>query len=353
MLLVVIGAGASYDSAASYPVSDPQRLHSHDPLVEQSRPPLANGLFENRGWFAEALKRFPRCQAVVPYLRHLPQVKGVEQVLAKYLKEADRFPERHRQIMAVRYYLAYIMAHCEVQWETIHKGVTNQKALLDCIESWRYQNNESVCIVTFNYDTMIENACRGIGVIFQTLGDYVKGGEYKLYKLHGSIDWGRCVELPLQLLQDISPQAVANELVVRAADLRLMKKWSLVSGQPPMPPQSVSVAVCPAIAIPIEDKNEFECPPEHVESLKQCLPSATKMLTIGWRATEAHFLRLLKEGLPEGIPIMVVAGSFEGAKEVAIKLRGSTANILPASGGFTDSILSRAIESFVWGRQHG
>src|SRR5436190_22607719 len=98
MLLIVFGAGASFDSAPSY---------GPDGLAE--RPPLANQLFEPRPRFADALEEFSECQALIPYLRHPQSDVGVEQLLQRYLEEAPGDPVRHRQLAAIRYYLRSIL----------------------------------------------------------------------------------------------------------------------------------------------------------------------------------------------------------------------------------------------------
>ena len=48
--------------------------------------------------------------------------------------------------------------------------------------------------------------------------------------------------------------------------------------------------IFPALAIPVEGKDEFSCPKRHVERLRNLLAGASRIMTIGWRATEAHFL---------------------------------------------------------------
>jgi len=52
MLLVIFGAGASFDSARTYPPGT--KVRGGDHLNNFHRPPLANELFENRPVFAEA-----------------------------------------------------------------------------------------------------------------------------------------------------------------------------------------------------------------------------------------------------------------------------------------------------------
>lgn len=79
----------------------------------------------------------------------------------------------------------------------------------------------------------------------------------------------------------------------------------------------------PALAIPVEKKREFNCPPEHLEALAGVLRRVTKMITIGWRATEEHFLEMLKErlsGLAEDVDLMAVSGTIDGARDTVNNL---------------------------------
>ena len=43
-------------------------------------------------------------------------------------------------------------------------------------------------LVTFNYDTMIENALLGREVIIRDIDGYVTDDRYKLVKVHGSVN---------------------------------------------------------------------------------------------------------------------------------------------------------------------
>jgi hypothetical protein len=62
MLLIVFGAGASFDSAPTYKPETGE--------FRPERPPLANQLFASRERFAEALQEFPECRSLAPHLRH-------------------------------------------------------------------------------------------------------------------------------------------------------------------------------------------------------------------------------------------------------------------------------------------
>lgn len=62
MILVIFGAGASYDSVPSKPPAKVPRAQ------HPSRLPLASELFLDTGVFADSLTRFPQCHPIVPYL---------------------------------------------------------------------------------------------------------------------------------------------------------------------------------------------------------------------------------------------------------------------------------------------
>ncbi len=85
MILVIFGAGASYDSVPARPPSEPRYVRER----LDCRPPLANELFLDSGPFAEGLSRFPECHAIVPYLRRVPPDQTLEHVLETLQAEAE------------------------------------------------------------------------------------------------------------------------------------------------------------------------------------------------------------------------------------------------------------------------
>ena len=48
----------------------------------------------------------------------------------------------------------------------------------------------------------------------------------------------------------------------------------------------------------LRSKSDFECPEEHLDHLWKLLPEVTKVIVVGWRGSELHFLRRLDELLP-------------------------------------------------------
>lgn len=302
MLLVIFGAGASYDSVLHRPVGG----------YEEFRPPLANQLFDNRAAFVAAMGNYADCKPLVNLLRGDVRV---EQKLAKFEEEAKTFPPRRRQLAAIRYYLHEMLWKCEDRWAIEHRDITNHATFLDAVERWRFEKREKVCVVTFNYDRMIERAMeQGLKFLFDHFGRYIQDERYTLIKLHGSVDWGHPVQVPAA---PRTPQQVLDE----TDSLQVSEQFMKVSA---IPMKLIDGTVgFPALAIPVENKSEFVCPPEHLTALANVIPQVTKIISIGWRATEQKFLNMLRSpltGLEGSADLMVVSGSIEGVKETNINL---------------------------------
>ena len=340
MLLVVFGAGASYDSVPHRPADPPQR--------QPYRPPLANQLFDDRPLFVDAMRRFPQCQPVIPDLRNVSATAGVEQVLSRFESEAEGYPERHKQLAAIKYYLHYALWECQQYWRSEHNGITCYKTLLDQIEKWRYRAKERVCLVTFNYDTMLEEALREffhlkLGHLDHYLFEH---DGYTIIKLHGSLNWGR--ELDTTFVPGTVP--TTDLIIESAAQLQISTRYRIVNSHP-MLVQDGHV-LFPALAIPVENKDSFECPDYHVKALRDSLSDVNKILTIGWRAKEADFLEMLQTLGPRPRRLMIISGSQTYAKETYQNLAGQGMGFsmpILGEGGFSQLIRSRQVETFLQG----
>jgi hypothetical protein len=275
--------------------------------------PLANQLFDDRSSFVTVMEEYAACKPLVNLLRGKVQV---EQQLAKFEQEASTFPVRNKQLAAIRYYLHQMLWNCGVNWRNQHRGITNYVTFVDEVDRWRYRENEQVCFVTFNYDTMLEECLKELwGVKFDNFDAYTNDPRFKVVKLHGSIDWGR--EL------DTVPGNGRPDSIIEASvrGLEVSERYQKVD-RPPVhfPDERFGY---PALAIPVEKKSEFACPPDHLRALAEVLPRVTKIITIGWRATEQHFLTMLKKpltGLSGDVDLMVVSGDLKGATETNINL---------------------------------
>jgi hypothetical protein len=322
VLLVVFGAGASFDSVPHLPpykrpIIASQNNWSPPPVIpqpgphEDDRPPLANQLFDGRESFEKVVEEFPACNPLIPQLRS-PAI-SVENELARIQEHS--YPAREVQLAAIRYYLHTALWRCEQAWRTRHHGITNYGTFIDEIERWRSEFHEQVCFVTFNYDTMLEKTIDPVlNASYSDLDAYISRSNYAVIKLHGSVNWGRVIEDgPAAMVRNPSTYT-AQRLVQERGKLRISDRF-LVVDECPMLRQDGNF-VFPAISIPVENKDEFECPQTHVERLKKLVPNVDRIVTIGWRAMEDKFLSLLANGLPRrALPVMVVSGSFPDAEQ--------------------------------------
>lgn len=169
--MVIFGAGASYDSHSSSPPRGFPR--------GEARPPLANELFLNLPAFRNHLRKYPRCRPLIPLLENAP---NVEEVLGAWQANADDM--RLRQLAAIRYYLRDLIYTCQREWDAFTRGISNYATVLDQVRS-----QPKIALVTFNYDTMIEGALADLKVGVGSMDSYLADRRFKLFKLHGSIDW--------------------------------------------------------------------------------------------------------------------------------------------------------------------
>jgi hypothetical protein len=120
--------------------------------------------------------------------------------------------------------------------------------------------------------------------------------------------------------------------------------------QHPIGKSANGIPLVPAIAIPVETKTEFECPESHLDCLREMVDSVTKLLIIGWRGAENHFLRLLRDSGLREVTAQVIADRRENAEEVLQRLQEAELPILgdPMDDeGFSRYVISRKAEQFL------
>jgi hypothetical protein len=320
MLMVIFGAGASYDSSPDFsPPSIPaaQQNFGNSPAQslsrEQWRPPLANNLFDNPSQaFSAIVRKYPKLSHILPLLRQRSGNKTVEEVLEQLQDESRSNPEGQRELATVQYYLRDLFFLVTNKWLDETDRTTNYSTLIRDILRLT-KSGELVCLVTFNYDLLLDNALFSYDYKSRQPEDQFQSHPVlKLFKPHGSVDWARRVLLPQGDL--LKPQGIIDE--AEAIRRHLMSDFRRFN-----PSEADSnpgrQTFFPAIAIPVQNKTEetFVWPPNHVTQLQELLPSVTKILIIGWQAREAHFIELLRGSLPRVSHVMVVgSGPLDAAK---------------------------------------
>lgn len=339
MLMVIFGAGASYDSS--------QAFHPAYSTGDPWRPPLAKNLFlDSSHVFGNIVRSYPKLAHILPYLRQPTAGRSVEQVLENLVEQSKDNPETLRELASVRYYLCDLLHLVTQRWMADTDGVTNYVPLIR--EILRFNNSgEEICLVTFNYDLLLESALYSFD--FKSLGPEEHLGSHKilkLFKLHGSVNWCRLVDLPDGTR--LTPQGLIEE----ADSIRLTDKFIRANATEPGEIFKFGKPIFPAIAIPVQTKSEnhFECPVAHRKYLADMLPRVTKILIIGWQAKEAHFLGMLRSHLPLLRHIMVIGADEANATETLTYFLGEIgqqlSSVSVARQGFTEFIVLREGEQF-------
>jgi hypothetical protein len=301
VLLTIFGAGASYDSVD---------LSVVESMRVRSRPPLANELFDERPEFVAAMNQYSQMSALVPRLRRASQGndgRTVEQVLREVQMEADTFPMRKSHLMALEFYLSQILDSPVASWIIDAGRATNYVELLDQIE--RVPLDQPPLFVTFNYDRTLENAFADVLMVDigrPDIATYISP-DFAIIKPHGSVDW-------IQVLAGTTDQSNGYSIPQL---IRFAPHLDFNSGEIIIKPgsnPSLSVPWHPAIAIPVDRSKTFVCPPAHLQRLSYDLESVTRMLVVGWRATEQHFLEMLYERLAKNRPLsLCIVDKGDGA----------------------------------------
>ncbi len=342
MLMVIFGAGASFDSD---PYRRPSRPDAQPSYEQALRPPLACQLFDKRDAFNAARSRFPQMKPVVSRLREACK-SNVEAELNAMFHEGAVNPKRPVQLAAIRYYLREAVYHCEQSWYPRTHGETNYLSLLDRVEQ-ADPSGAPVMLVTFNYDTLVERALETFNgaPMIRTQEEY-RSGRFSLFKLHGSTNWARSVS---GVDSNADHELMARGYIEGASRLSLEGAFEFYSAE--ADPFAASIGGFPALAVPLAEKTEFECPPAHLAKLEAALPAVSRVVIVGWRGADRHFVEFLRNRLKGRIPCGVCNG--DGAYHDTLMLMQEEQDLRaldyrPIEGGFStlattgvgDSLLS-------------
>jgi hypothetical protein len=91
-----------------------------------------------------------------------PKGADLELLLDREFEASDGNPSLRRSFTALRFYLRDAIAHCQVEWPKQVGGATNYAWLVREVEHWRSRVDGYVAWVTFNYDTLLEDALLGL-----------------------------------------------------------------------------------------------------------------------------------------------------------------------------------------------
>lgn len=144
MLLVILGAGASYDSSPRNPTPlDRSASPSLQPLrsflpSDGNRPPLVGELFDQHRPQFPFIARYPAASAIVGTIQRRIHEENLEHILGELQLEEGSYPDRKLHLMAIRFYLRDFLRDCSERWWESHDSVTVYSEFVDRL-------NETAC----------------------------------------------------------------------------------------------------------------------------------------------------------------------------------------------------------------
>lgn len=293
-LLIVIGAGASYDC---WPKHVP-RAHDH----ENWRLPLANQLFSPLHHQNILLDEY-NLMGIASPLRSKYNTLGdkfdVEAELARISKTATERSDTNTflSLFKTRFYLQNLIRTLTLTTLENTHAHTVYVDLLTQLKDWIDESPDSrfVDIVIFNYDNLVEKAMDNVYSVDWRLKNednqltaYYSGKNLRIYKPHGSINWGR------EILKGDNQYSYSNNNEAFREFDQLELTHSFQNIDPNIFLHGASRNFVPAIAVPFKEKAGFdECPQEMQMKMLEAVNNADKMITLGWKGADKNFTNLL------------------------------------------------------------
>lgn len=355
VLLVIVGAGASYDCLGDEVWADRQiavRPGVRRPAWEV-RPPLTKDLIRSSRFNNELALKYSPARPLIDELRHRMSGSGdmtptLEQALAEYQARRVADPAIKRHLVAMRFYLRDLMSEATdaACCADVSGGLTNYQTLVRRCRQWAIAGDRHVCFVSFNYDTLLDQACQDVwGLKINLLDTYVEDPKCSLLKPHGSIAWG---------WQPFGERTLPGEQRAQLAiskgepdDTEGLRPRTFLSDDLMGPLQ------IPALALPMAGKSTFVWPPDQDAHFRSLQGHVRRVLTIGWRGAEPHFTELLRDKIMGGARIQFVHGGRYNAEDAMCEQTaleyslGYTTDLNVFSNGFDRYMRSTALETLL------
>ncbi len=323
------------------------------------KPPLVKDLFTDT--YRDILDRYPLAQAAAARLRPLSvgdAAVGLEDYLRDELRNSPS-PLRRAQYWAVPLYLQELLFECGWQytsWPDNFDRLVTELADL-----------ERVVFVTLNYDTIFDRVLAKYYAL-DTLDSYVAHRQVALIKLHGSVNWGRQLDLAgISSPTEHGYQAICHAL---AADPERLTNNITFLG----PAQSLTNLTqfraegdgffFPALAAPLGPADEPVCDMDHLGALRQALNQQSygpklHLLIIGYSCLDQTPLDLIKESGSSIVSAVIVNGDAAGGETALQRLQKHMPGVAPYPqlrpddyvevfpGGFTEFATTNRLRALV------
>lgn len=348
---IVLGAGASHDFI------DPKYISTGKVLDwETFKPPLASEIF-NPAKFGGVIQKYNEAsQLSASVLSALRAGKDLEEFMQEL---RERGGHRIPQLVELVFYLGDLFQLISSKFR--NNPGNNYSDLIGRIRD----NGGEACMVTFNYDTLLET---NLGTQFaekkHELDDYIRH-DIQVIKIHGSCEWSY-VSGPFEQYEvdEILKIGGINKYLVQNPSrvYGIKEDGKKINTQPEIIPQrnfqmtqkntygtDEFFESYPALAIPVRTKHTYVCPDYHIEELKKALSQTCKILIIGWKAADENLLEIFEEVIKYPVEFTIVAGKgSKTAEEIKEKIRQKVkvVSFKIVDQGFTGFMGSQACDDF-------
>jgi hypothetical protein len=310
MKMVIFGAGASFDSHFHYYEKD---------FNHTWRPPLANELFAPRN--DSFLKIYNNYFGVKSLLSGLNVKEDLEDYFDLLWTKAK--DENNKEILSLIVNLVYAIQELmlEISEKNKNIGLSNYSAIVNQANLYSNLKNQDVAFVSFNYDLLLENAISEVYVGGQSplnhLDNYTNN-RIKLFKPHGSANWGKKIKTIINRETD-SHQKYFYEFKydfdrieeMLESDFELIYSDSKKRILPSSFYGETDIDYFfPQLLLPMKNKDEFIMPESQIKLLEEITPNVNEILIIGWKGNEEKFNTLLRNYLMDrDVSITVVSSN--------------------------------------------
>jgi hypothetical protein len=332
-LVVVVGAGLSF-ACASHRVN----------REANSQPPLVRHLFESR--FAEILDRYPLAQAAGADIRRaieLADVNGQAVAIEDYIrtryKDAQAAYAR-RKYLALPWYLQDLL---HVVSERYTRDPDNLHLLLS-----RALEFPEVFFLTLNYDTILDRRLSDDSALTRLRHYVAPDRNWKLVKLHGSVNWGYRIDDPEFDGSWITHPPDRLKPVSHDIEMRGVHGASLDS----LRHDPDGTFYYPALSVPEGAADEFACPDVHLAYVRDSLrDQRIHFLVLGYSALDQEVLNLLRETGAVIVSGRIVVSGRDDALQVHRRLerglQSDMRDVLPVNEDFETFVQADGLDSYV------
>lgn len=289
--LIILGAGASYDSIDIEQYSGTKKSN-----LERYRPPLTNELFSHsREIFQNILDKYGRVNSLAGgVLSRLADGKFTfEEILQGFLDDHREGTENRqerviRELISLNYYLSDLFTEIS---NVFFEGDNNYIRVINEMHNRLIK----AYVINFNYDLIFE---RSASKDLSNLDSYISG-DVKILKIHGACNW---VYEPATIMANTYYDAESyfadnadqffnffagkNIIIDKPAYYLKMVKGGFG--------ENTYHAFMPALALPLNKKSQAVCPKNHIDEFERNIELFDRVVIIGWRGTDDFITNKLK-----------------------------------------------------------